>query len=129
MSTAGANRAFLHNLDFEIRSARYVTAVVVGSGALLGIFWWELTDPQPIPIWIIEAKFGHAVKCDIQVRHGNPVRSNLPVILYDVFGIKVDNRLAGRVPMEINRLVHHQAAVVIPKHRPAPAVFPSLNAE
>jgi hypothetical protein len=88
-----------------------------------------LPDPQPIAIRIIEPKLGQAVKRDVQVRDRQPVASHLPVILHDVLGIQIQNGLTGRVPMKIDRLIHHQATFVETEHSPTPTIVPALDAE
>src|SRR6185503_3036638 len=89
----------------------------------------DLADPQPIAVRIVDAEFSHAVEGDVQIRYGQCVPAQLAVILRDVLRIEIEHALTRRVPMDIDRLVHHQTALAEAQHRPAPAVVAVLDGE
>ena len=88
-----------------------------------------LPYPQSIAIWIIKSKLYHAIKGGIHVRDMQSPPSHLLVILHYIFRIQVENGLARRVQMKIDRLIYHQMALVKAEHSPIPIIIPSLNAE
>src|SRR5262245_52500254 len=72
------------------------------ASALLGPCRGALPDPEPVAIWIIKPKLGHAIKSDSQVGNSYSVVSHLPVIGRYVVGIQIHNGLARRVSMNID---------------------------
>src|SRR5258708_7023911 len=104
---------------------------IAGSGCicLLGRFRLGLPNPQPVSIWIFDSKFLHAIKCNVQVRDHQSSGAHLLVILFDVLGIEIQNRLPRSLWTTVNGLVNHHAASIEAEHGPSPTIFPALNVE
>jgi hypothetical protein len=88
-----------------------------------------LTNPEPIAIGVIDAKFGHAVECDIQSRDIKPVFLHLSVKLNDVIRVEIKNRLPGGIGIAVDGLIQHQATCARSEHGPALMIVRPLDTE
>jgi len=86
-----------------------------------------LSNPQAVSIRIVDPELGQALKSYSEFRDSQAVLPNSTVILDDIIGVQIQDRVAWLRGVRIDRLIQHQAALVETKHGPPPIIIPFLN--